>query len=459
MIRFDTDCSLQAIFPLHMQIYGQAFPMESLQKKQEKELELKHIGFFQEDILVGYCIVIDYAAEKRLHAWVGGTLPEQQGKGIFSQFYDWLIQTAKERGYQFVSGNTDNYKPNMLRLLIQKGFDIVGVEHTAHGDGTKVLMRYTIYQPTKLRLSITSGCNFDCFFCHHDGVVVQQPTKISLPALERILVQARKLCVEEITITGGEPATYFEAIAYVLKYCANWGKLPKIKIASNGVLWTKERIALLKPYAHMVSMNLSFHSTKESVFPKLYGCQPTLQTYQQLFKALRENGITFRINTTILANLNHMPQDFREMLEFAFANKIASVHFMELLLTRTQTDLIPYYCSWEQIRTHFLEAVKDHYTCTLTEENTKKVCYAVASGTQTIRVSIYRLSCRSGCQHCAEENDITIGADEKGHPCYLDPEVCCGDAVQSLRQTIEECKAYISRRPANYHAEQLYWGD
>lgn len=228
------NCTLPNIIQIHKDIFGEDFPMESFQKKIKLGYSLHKIGFYEDEILVGYCIIIHNDEKSSLHAWVGGVLPAFQGRGFFSQFYDWLIQLARASGYHYVTGNTDNYKPNMLTLLIKKGFDIVGVEDTAYGDGTKILFRYKVCTPVSLRISITSSCNLQCFFCHHEGISLTGGKRLPISQIERLLIQAKKNGVNEITITGGEPALYPEGVIFILQYCSGWSNPPAIKIATNG---------------------------------------------------------------------------------------------------------------------------------------------------------------------------------------------------------------------------------
>lgn len=459
MIEFREDVPVEKLVELHPLMYNEPFPLESYQRKKESGKHLANIGFFQGETILGYCVVIDFPEEKRYHAWVGGTLPEYQAKGVFSQFYDWLIQQAARQGYQFVTGNTDNYKPNMLRLMIRKGFDIIGVDKTQHGDGTKVLLRYTVHKPIRLRLSITNACNFNCFFCHHDGVVIPQTVKLAIPQLERILIQAKKSCLEELTITGGEPAVCLPAVEYILRYCGSWDHPPRIKIATNGVLWSEERIKILKRYPGKIKLNISFHSAREAQFGQIYGCSIPRETYDLLFRNLRAQGIECRLNVTVLRGINSSPRAMRELLCYADEKGITAVNFMELLLTRKQTGLFAYYCPQNEIVQNLLAGADGMYQCRLAEQTRKKTIYEVTGEHGTIRAAVYRLSCRAGCENCLKENDITIGADGRGHPCYIDSAVCCGSALDSLDEMITQCEAYVRHQPEGYSMHQLYWGN
>lgn len=75
-----------------------------------------------------------------------------------------------------------------------------------------------------------------------------------------------------------------------------------------------------------------------------------------------------------------------------------------------------------------------------------------------MKVTLFRLSCRCGCESCFKENDIKIGADMLLHPCYLEHEVNCGNAVFNLKEAVRHRDEFMSTRNSNYVDEALYWG-
>ena len=252
---------------------------------------------------------------------------------------------------------------------------------------------------------------------------------------------------------------YFPAVEYILRYCGSWDHPPRIKIATNGVLWSEERIKVLKHYPGKIKLNISFHSVREAQFGQIYGYSIPRETYDLLFRNLRAQGIECRLNVTVLRGINSSPQAMRELLCYADENGITAVNLMELLLTRKQTELFAYYCPQNEIVQNLLTGADGTYQCRLAEQTRKKTIYEVTGEHGVIRAAVYRLSCRAGCENCLQENDITIGADGKGHPCYIDSAVCCGSALDSLDEMIAQCEAYVRNQPEGYSMHQLYWGN
>ena len=391
-----------------------------------------------------------------MHAWVGGILPSSQGKGYFSEFYDWLITFAEVNGYKSITGNTDNYKSNIIRMMLKKGFYITTVKEGQYGDGIKICMKYDIYPPRSLRISLTTACNLKCFFCHHEGIV-EENSQITIPEIERILTQARRLRVNEITLTGGEPTVVFEKMLFVLKYCGSWDRKPHIKIVTNGSLWTPEMINELN-YKGKLTVNLSVHSIDVEKNRCIVGETIDKSIYDGVISGIKRKKIDLRINSTILKGINSNKQSLSDIIKFSIDNNVDRVNLMELLVTKKQYELQKYYMSFENIDYELNCALMEFGDYEIVQSSNKKKTYRLSSFGKKIDISIYRLSCRCGCENCNENNDITISATAKAHPCYLEPEIVVGDAIVSLEKTINECDVFIKNKDKNFSRNILYWG-
>ena len=146
------------------------------------------------------------------------------------------------------------------------------------------------------------------------------------------------------------------------------------------------------------------------------------------------------------------------MIDFCFAHHIHKIHFMELLVTKEQKQLHRYYVSFSGIVAAVLGVLSKTYHISLEFESEKKRTYTVSCGTENLSITIYRLTCRTDCYHCLAENDIRIGADGMLHPCYME-EITCGNAVESLADSLDALKKFLGNRDPAYGAECLYWGD
>ena len=450
--------NINLILEVHKKIYLNPFPLKSLESKKERGNNIINYEFWEDNIVIGYCIIIDKKEEKTLHAWVGGIIPQFQGKGYFSEFYDWLKELGKSKKYKYITGNTDNYKFNIIRMMIKKGFYILSTGKSNYGDGIKIYLRYDICEERSIRLSLTSKCNLNCFFCHHEGIQSKKTNKISIPEIERILCQARRLGINEITLTGGEPFLELDKIIFILKYCSSWDKLPVIKIVTNSTLITKEAIDSLK-YKGQLKINLSLHSIKNNVNNLILGKDILLENYKTIIKELIKKDLTLRINTTLLKDINSGLNDIKELLEFLLELGVKKLNLIELLITKEQENLYKYYLSNEEIEKILIDSISGIGKYELQLKNEKKIIYKIFIKEKELEVSIYRLSCRCGCKECYKNNDITIGSEAKGYPCYLEPNFSVGNALESLEVLINQCDTFTKSKDDSFSKNFLYWGD
>lgn len=190
------------ILPLHKEIFGMDFPMESYYKKKKKYNLLIYV-YDEDSMLLGYSIVVDQADEKNLYAWYGGVLPEEQGKGITRNFFDWLIQLAEEKCYDSVTVATSNLRPHMLVLAIKRGFDIVDVKRRVEGEGNKIYFKYKICPPTSVGINL-----------------VENGKNVKPVEVEKKIVNAYKSNCKQYCFKG---IKNFETMKYAINYMNSLG--------------------------------------------------------------------------------------------------------------------------------------------------------------------------------------------------------------------------------------------
>lgn len=61
-----------------------------------------------------------------------------------------------------------------------------------------------------LRFIVGNGCNYNCFYCHHEGFFNEKNIKIDDEKLEKIYNFTKKNDIRNISITGGEPFMYWD---------------------------------------------------------------------------------------------------------------------------------------------------------------------------------------------------------------------------------------------------------
>lgn len=88
---------------------------------------------------------------------------------------------------------------------------------------------------TSLRISVTPECNFNCIYCHHEGVLDDSSDLMSPVEIERIVKIAVANGVRKIKFTGGEPLLRADIVEIVRKIAGIEG-IKDISMTTNGYL-------------------------------------------------------------------------------------------------------------------------------------------------------------------------------------------------------------------------------
>ena len=158
----------------------------------------------------------------------------------------------------------------------------------------------------ELRLIITRNCNYNCFFCHGEGV--EKGTKELLNSSDyAFLVNfcKQKFGWDTVTLTGGEPFIRKDIFDIVNKI-SDLGV--KITIVSNGELITFNN----KIFDKIERINVSIHSLDEFVYDRIIQKNNKLKKVLANLHELRKlnNSIDIRINTTIVKQKNNKKEDY-----------------------------------------------------------------------------------------------------------------------------------------------------
>ena len=441
--------STTEIASIYSDVFLDTFPTERYRKIEDSGNGILSIQFMLDNIIAGFALVVEKRMESTLHCWLGGVLPEYRHRGIFSGFIDWIIQ------YGHITINTDNYKPYVIRALVKFGFAIIGVEQTKYGDGNKIMFRFDIHPTRKMRLSITTQCNMKCFFCHSEGNYISSVCKMPLSAIDQLLIQAQRLNFTEITVTGGEPLMYPRGLTRILDNCGRWSRLPHIKVCTNGTLLDFDILRAIRNYPGKISLNISMHTIDENIIPQITGVHIKHVKYDKLFSELNAYGIEYRVNYTLLHGLNDSKKNLRELFKYAMRNKIQDIHMLELLVTEEQKTLIPFYVSLQKVMEKIYQLSTD-FRVELLKKTDKKSEFILCKNDTVLKVILFRLSCRQGCEHCYLDNDIKIGADMHLYPCYLKNGWDCGNAVLNLKYAMKKRDEFF--RSHGGEDNSLYWG-
>ena len=187
----------------------------------------------------------------------------------------------------------------------------------------------------ELRLIITRACNYNCYFCHGEGVEAGCKNLLDSDDYLFLAKTCKKLFGwDTITLTGGEPFVRADCKDIIEKLN---NENMKITVVSNG--------ELLDRYYDSISMidrlNISIHSLDESKYAKVVQRQNKLQKVLHNLMELRNRNkkIDIRINTTIVKGLNDDDKSYNQLIELAKSLK-ASIKIIELFSTNKK-EIVP----------------------------------------------------------------------------------------------------------------------
>jgi len=168
-----------------------------------------------------------------------------------------------------------------------------------------------------LRISITSSCDLNCFFCHGEGSDAGS-NKIMTPGeIERIVRVAMSFGIDSVKLTGGEPMMRPD-ILEIVKRLGRLG-LSDLSMTTNGF-----RLADLAEDLRRLGLkrvNISFHSTKPERYARITGLrlEEAERRHGKLIEAIRKAvKIGFnpvKLNVVVVKGVNDDELD--ELVSFA----------------------------------------------------------------------------------------------------------------------------------------------
>lgn len=150
-----------------------------------------------------------------------------------------------------------------------------------------------------LRFIIGSGCNYNCFFCHHEGYEKINCNTYDINKLKAICKFASDQGIKDISITGGEPFLYWNKLYDLLTLFK--GDNFKITLNTNLVLAHKY-IDYLKTFNN-IEYHINFSSLNADIHKKIIEKEYLQQLKNNLFM-LKENNMNVCLNVPVLKNMN-----------------------------------------------------------------------------------------------------------------------------------------------------------
>lgn len=181
-----------------------------------------------------------------------------------------------------------------------------------------------------LRISITTRCNINCFYCHNDGIMPQD-YEMSPSEIFRIAKIAKEIGIKKIRISGGEPLIRKDIIDIVKKISSLGFR--DVSLTTNGTLLGKYAKDLVD--AGLNRVNISFDTLNSKTYLFITKKDYLEKAKEGIKKAVEVGLYPVKVNMVVMKGVNH--HEIWDMFQFCRENN-AILQLIELLKTENCPD-------------------------------------------------------------------------------------------------------------------------
>lgn len=190
---------------------------------------------------------------------------------------------------------------------------------------------------TRFRISVTSKCNLNCFYCHHEGNNTDHQNELTINQIKQIASIATKYKIEEIKITGGEPLLH-PHIVEIVQIFSSIPSVQETSITTNG--YFLEKLAVPLKAAGLTRLNIGCDSINKSSVKSIKAIENGLHIAKKVgFEPIK-------LNMVLLKGINDT--EISEMI--AFAQKESFIlQIIELINSNLNGFYEKYHVSLDQV--------------------------------------------------------------------------------------------------------------
>ncbi|MEI6424030.1 MAG: GNAT family N-acetyltransferase, partial [Lentisphaerota bacterium] len=337
--------------------------------------------------------------------WLFGIIPEARRKGIGQKLLEETEAFVLASGFSKIRLSTYNIRKEMLSLAIKNDYKIYGVDKGHYGDGLKIRMNKTIH-PVKCNSSKTQGnkkevrfllsvnCNYDCFFCHMEGLDSNFKYENNGDDFLAVLKNVITCGYNDVTFTGGEPANSKKLLLNAIDLCNSLTAPPALTIVTNGSLWNDTLIKAVSVYSGELKINFSAHSLDPQKYEKITQTSGCYDKAINNLRALIAAGIKVKLNCVILKSVNDSPEELIRYISDAHSLGVFSIKFLELLVTEEYAENFKYFTSADSIARTLSESG-------FSEDNKAlRARYFSNQDYPGLKIEVVQCTCKMGCGKC-----------------------------------------------------------
>ena len=199
-----------------------------------------------------------------------------------------------------------------------------------------------------LRLSVTDRCDFRCLYCMAENMTfLPKQQLLTLEELDRLCSAFIDLGVRKLRLTGGEPLVRKNIIELfkTLSRQRETGALDEITVTTNGSQLSKMAADLYATGVRRV--NISLDTLNEQTFKTITRWGQLDQVLDGI-KAAQKAGLTVKINTVALKNIND--HEIPTMMKWAHSQGMAYTLIETMPLGEIDGNRVDQYLSLEEVR-------------------------------------------------------------------------------------------------------------
>lgn len=249
---------------------------------------------------------------------------------------------------------------------------------------------------TNLRISLNSGCNLRCIYCHREGECrPEEPMPLS--DIREILLVARRLGIRSVKFTGGEPLLRRDIVEVIRAVP------PGIEssMTTNGTLLSGLAADLKE--AGLSRVNISLDSLRPETYQRVTGTGLLDDVLSGIDAAKKAGLVPIKINMVLLKGINE--DEIEDFISLVSDDRQLILQIIELM------DLgdCPYHADVSDLEARI--AASSRRVITRKMHHRKKYCHEGAE------IEFVRpLHNSEFCQHC---NRLRVTSDGKLKPCLL----------------------------------------
>lgn len=166
-----------------------------------------------------------------------------------------------------------------------------------------------------LRITLTNKCNVNCLYCHHDGMI-QSHEEMNANEIYTLCKIAKKIGVEKIRLSGGEPLLKKDIIEIIEKI--NTLNFKDISMTTNGTLLEKYAKNLKK--AGLDRVNISLDTLNRETYKFITKKDYLTEAKKGILEAVNVGFKPVKINMVIMKDINE--KEIKNMFEFCKKHNI-----------------------------------------------------------------------------------------------------------------------------------------